>query len=85
MDQVTPPQFRVGGGQLSSSIQYSLPLQLIFSDAGQQVKIIPELMEAWVRLNDFKIKPFYVRTPYEALSLFLQGRRKTTMWHPGSG
>jgi hypothetical protein len=85
VDQVTPPQFRIGGGQLKSSIQYSMPLQLILSDAGNPLEMIPALMRAWIQLNDFKIKPLFVRTPSEALDLFLTGRRKTTMWHPGMG
>jgi hypothetical protein len=38
-----------------------------------------------VKLNNLRIKPLYVRAPDEALALFLQGRRKTSMWHPGIG
>jgi hypothetical protein len=85
MDQVTAPQFRIGGGELLSKIQYSMPLQLVFSAAGWSLPAITDLMQKWVKLNDYKIKPFQVRTPDEALALFLEGRRRTTMWHPGMG
>jgi hypothetical protein len=85
MDQVIPPQFRVGGGKLSSGIEYSFPLQLVLSDAGEPTCLVTDLVENWVSLNKFDVEPFFVRTPQQALDLFLEGRRSTSSWNPGVG
>jgi hypothetical protein len=85
MDQVTSPQFRVGGVILSPDTEYIFPLQLIFNAREDPLEMITELVQAWVEFNEFRIDSLYVRTPNEALMLFLQGRRKTSMWKPGIG
>jgi hypothetical protein len=80
-DQVTPPQFRVGGGLLSSKIKYSYPLQLIVSDQGQSSKAITQIARVWMAVNGFKIdKSLHVRTVKEAFDIFVDGRRSTWMW-----
>ncbi|MCD6365541.1 MAG: hypothetical protein J7M14_06665, partial [Planctomycetes bacterium] len=85
MDQLAPPQFRVGGGEFRSGATYSMPLQLVFNDSGDYVNTITHLIRTWVRMNHFTVTPIHVRTADEALSLFLAGRRKTSMWNPGIG
>jgi len=84
-DQRTAPQFRVGGGRLLPGIRYSLPLQVFLSDAGNSVGAITSLVRAWIEMNDFKAAPLFVRTPDEALDIYLRGRRRTSMWNPGIG
>lgn len=85
MDQVTAPQFRVGGGELTSDIAYSVPLQLVLSDAGDATRSITQLVRTWMAVNDFGVESLSVREPKEGLELFLEGRRSTTMWQPGIG
>jgi hypothetical protein len=84
-DQATPPQFRVGGGSLTADLAYLVPLQLLFSDAGTALSVITDLMRIWIQLNNFQVERLHVRTPDEALALFLQGRRHTQLWIPGVG
>jgi len=84
-DKAVPPQFRFGGGKLSPGIQYHVPLQLIVSDAGDSLRAVAQLVRAWIKLNDYKVEPLHVRTPDEALAIYLEGRRKTDAWKPGMG
>jgi hypothetical protein len=85
-DQVTPPQFRIGGGLLSSKIKYSYPLQLIVSDQGQSSKAITQIARVWMAVNGFKIdRSLQVRTVKEAFDIFVDGRRSTWMWREPVG
>ncbi len=85
-NRIAAPQFRIGGGKLSSKIKYSYPLQLLFSDAGDSVKAITSLMETWIKVSGYRVDDsLKVCTPDEALRIFLEGRRKTKMWIPGVG
>ena len=85
-DQEQPPQFCVGGGKLSAATKYTIPLQLFFDDAGEFTKTITGLVRDWIRMNDYRVdESLFVRTPDEALKLFLEGRRKTDLWVPGVG
>ena len=84
-DNVVPAQFRMGLDSLKPGINYSVPMQLVFSDSGTNVKAIPDLVRQWINLNKFEIEPLYVRTADEALDLFLCGRRTTSMWKSGMG
>lgn len=70
-DRLTAPRFRIGAGQLSSRIRYSMPLQLVFTGALEPARITTGLMQAWGKLNNYRVKPIQVRTPPETLSLFL--------------
>jgi hypothetical protein len=82
---VVPAQFRVGAGALESGVTYGWPLQLIFSDAGCGVKAVTSLVKQWVRLNEFAVEQLHVRSPEEALELFISGRRQTGLWQTGIG
>ena len=84
-DNVIPAHFRMGLDSLEPGTSITVPLQLIFSDAGSNVKAIPDLVRQWIDLNKFEIEPLYVRTADEALDLFLRGRRATSMWKSGMG
>jgi hypothetical protein len=85
-DQVTPPQFRVGGGLLSSKIKYSYPLQLIVSDKGQSSRSITDIAKVWMAVSGFKIDTsFHVRTVKAAFDSFVDGRRSTWMWKESVG
>lgn len=80
-DQVTPPQFRVGGGLLSSRIKYSYPLQLIVSDKGQCSKAIADIAKVWITVSRYKVDTsLKVRTVNEAFDIFVDARRTTWMW-----
>lgn len=84
-DGVVPPQFRVGKNGLKAGIEYVLPLQLIFSSAGDVLKAIPSLVQQWIALNQFAVEPLHVRNADEAFRLFVEGRRNTSLWNPGIG
>jgi len=84
-DGVLPPQFRVGGNGLEADVEYAWPLQLVFSDAGDEVRAITELVRQWIALNRFTVEPLHVRSADEALELFIAGRRNTSLWNPGIG
>ena len=82
---VVPAQFRVGAGSLEAGVTYGWPLQLIFSDAGRGVKAVTSLVKQWVRLNEFAVEQLHVRSPEEALELFITGRQQTALWQAGIG
>jgi hypothetical protein len=80
-----PAQFRVGAGALEAGVDYRWPLQLLFSDAGSNLKAVTSLVKQWVELNEFAVEPLRVRAPDEALALFVTGRRRTGLWNSGIG
>jgi len=82
--EVEAEQFRLGG-PFSPGTTYSLPLQVLISDAGSATGAIRALVRDWMRLNDYTVQPLQVRTPNEALALFVEGRRRTALWYPGKG
>lgn len=84
-DRVTPPQFRIGFSGLSPKKQYQLPLQIIMTNQPLHPAGVTELVQNWIAYNHFHVEELFVRTPDEALALFLEGRRKTSMWNPGIG
>lgn len=84
-DGVMPAQFRMGGGSLDAGVDYTWPLQLVFSDAGSGVEAITSLVRRWIMLNQFAVEPLDVRSVDEALELFMTGRRNTTLWNAGIG
>ena len=84
-DGLLAPQFRTGGGKLSVGIDYSLPLQVFLSDAGDSASAITQVVRNWVKMNRYQVQPLHVRTPDEALALYVAGRRTTSMWKPGMG
>jgi len=82
----TAPQFRCGGGTLAAGTKYEMPLQLFLSDAGEFAGAITGIMEAWIKVNDYKVDDsLNVRTPREAFALALEGRRNMESWKPGIG
>lgn len=84
-DRAVIPQYRVGGGKLSAGFRYELPLQLLLSDAGDSPTAVSAMVRDWIALNRYKVEPLFVRTPQEELSLFLDGRRETSLWNPAMG
>jgi len=84
-DGLLPPQFRVGANGLEAGVTYTWPLQMVFSDAGDGVRAITELVRQWMSLNDFAVEPLHVRSVDQALELFMDGRRNTSLWKPGIG
>ncbi|MBN1421380.1 MAG: hypothetical protein JXP34_21585 [Planctomycetes bacterium] len=85
VDGVVPAQFRACGGTLERGVKYHLPLQLFATDAGEASRAISDLVRAWIALDRFRIAPLSVRTPDEALDLYLRGRRSTPAWREGKG
>jgi hypothetical protein len=85
IDGVMPAQFRVGGKSLKKKIKYHCPMQIVLTDKSDPDFTIIDLMENWIKLNDYKVEPIYVRSNDKALGLFIQGRKKTDMWYPGMG
>jgi len=84
-DGAVPPQYRLCGGGLEPGIQYALPLQIFTCDADNSVDAITQLVRAWIARNRYKVEPMFVRTPDEALGLYLKGRRTAKTWQPGMG
>jgi hypothetical protein len=84
-DQVIPPQFRMGGGNLKANVNYSLPLQLLISAAGDPLQSVADLTRTWISINNYQIDSLFVRTSQQAVDLFLDGRHNTNMWQPGIG
>jgi hypothetical protein len=84
-DRAVAPQYRVGDGKFSVGVDYNFPLQLFLSDAGNSVNAITALVHSWIRVNNYRVQPLFVRTPNEALAVYLEGRRRTSMWNPGMG
>ena len=82
----TAPQFRCGGGSLVAGTKYDMPIQLFLSDAGEFAASITGIMEAWIKVNNYKVDDsLKVRTPQEAFVLALEGRRNMESWKPGVG
>ncbi len=80
------PQFRVGGGKLAAGTRYEMPLQLYLSDAGEFAGAITGIMQAWIKVNDYRVDDsLKVRTPQEAFDIALEGRRQMESWKPGIG
>ena len=44
-----------------------------------------QLVNGWMQLNRYAVQPLQVRTPDEALAIFVAGRRANRMWQPGKG
>jgi hypothetical protein len=84
-DQETAPQFRVGGGKLQAGVDYCLPLQLFFTDAGNSATAITALVRDWRRVNSYQVEPLRVRSHQEGFDLFLRGRLHSKMWREGLG
>ena len=81
----TPPEFRFGGSSLLPHEQYRVSLQLIASDAGTFTATVPQLVNSWIELNQYRVEPLQVGEPEEAAAIFLAGRRASQMWRPGKG
>jgi hypothetical protein len=79
------PQYRVGGGKLLGKQTYELPLQLVLSDAGDSMNTIRGLVQNWITFNHYTVDALFVRTPKEAMKIFIDGRRATNLWNPGIG
>ncbi|MCU0983282.1 MAG: LamG domain-containing protein, partial [Pirellulaceae bacterium] len=84
-NRALPPQYRAGGGKLTAGIEYALPLQVFLSDAGTSPAAVSRLVQDWIKVNRYQVEPMSIRTPAEALALYLKGRRNTNMWKPGQG
>ena len=82
----TSPQFRCGGGSLIAGTKYEMPVQLFLSDAGEFAEAITGIMKSWIKVNNYKVDDsLKVRTPQEAFTLALEGRREMESWKPGVG
>jgi len=80
-----PAQFRVGGGKLTAGVDYTLPLQLFLSDAGNSAGAITALVKNWIHVNRYRVEPLKVRSFQEGFDLFLHGRMRGKMWKEGLG
>lgn len=79
------PQFRACAGDIQAGIAYHLPLQLITNDTGTMVKLVNGLVKDWITLNHYHPEKLKVRSPEEALKIFIEGRRRTSSWNPEVG
>jgi hypothetical protein len=84
-DGEMPPEWRIGDGSFQGGYVYTCPMQIVVSSQKGAMKLITDLVEEWRKLNDFQVEPLRVRTHDDALDLFLEGRKKTPMWHEGMG
>jgi len=86
IDNVLPPQFRVGGGVLRKTIHYHCPMQIVITDKGNPDNMIKDLIKNWINLNRYEVTPLHVRSHDEALRLFIEGRQESKeAWIPGKG
>jgi hypothetical protein len=83
-DGVTPPEFRIGGRGMRAG-EHRLALQLLVTAEDSSTAAVTRLVRDWSALNGYRVEPLQVRTPDEALAIFLEGRRKTSAWQPGIG
>jgi hypothetical protein len=80
------PQFRVGDGHFAVGTAYEMPLQLFISDAGDFSGSISQLMQAWIKVNHYRVDDsLRIRRPQDAFSITLDGRRHMQSWKPGMG
>jgi hypothetical protein len=80
------PQFRAGGGGLTAGTKYEMPLQLFLSDAGEYCGAITRIMQAWIEVNNYRVdNSLNARTPQEAFTIAVEGRREMESWKPGIG
>ena len=84
-DLTLAPQFRACAGRIAAGVDYTLPLQLFVTDEPASATAVTQLVRAWIRFNRYTVQPLHVRTPDEALALYLEARRTTPMWQPGKG
>ncbi len=50
-------------------------MQIVITDKSDPDELIIDLMENWIRLNNYKIIPLHVRSNDEAMDLFIKGRK----------
>ncbi|MFN7992400.1 MAG: hypothetical protein U0Q18_02295 [Bryobacteraceae bacterium] len=84
-DLTLAPQFRACAGRISAGTEHTFPLQLFISAGQDRTDAITHLVRAWIGFNRYKVEPLHVRTPDEALALYVDARRTTPMWQPGKG
>lgn len=84
-DGVIPAQYRVGSNGLKPDTEYCWPFHFILGNASYPVKMIPELVKNWMKLNNFSLDNLFVREEEKALDMFVEGRRHTSLWNPGIG
>ena len=80
-----PAQFRIGGRSLKKEITYHCPMQLVLTDITDPDLLVTDLVQTWMTHNNYQIDELKVRSNDEALSLFINGRKNTSMWYPGQG
>ena len=85
IDGVMPAQFRVGGKTLKKNIEYHCPMQIVLTGVFEPDGMIIDLVDNWIKLNDYKVEPLYIRSNDKALMYFIEGRKNTDMWYPGKG
>lgn len=81
----TAPAWSFGGGSMSSSVQYSAAVQMLFSAQGSMPGAVNELVSSWRAWNGFTVQALDVMSPEHAFRTFLAGRRSTPMWIDGYG
>ena len=79
------PAYTFGGGNMSSSIDYSANVQLIFSSVGTMPGAVTELVSAWRDWNGYAVEHLHSMDADTALQTFLDGRRSTDLWIEGKG
>jgi hypothetical protein len=85
INRQVPAQYRVGGKELKSGIDYHCPMQLILSDNNDPDLMITDLVQSWIEHNNYQVEELHVRSNDEALKLFMHGRKNTSMWYPSQG
>ena len=86
IDAVMPAQFRVGGEKLQKNIDYSCPMQIVLTEKRDPDEMVIDVVQHWMKVNDYKVEPLFVRTNDEALYHFIEGRREETeAYIPGKG
>ena len=81
----TAPAWSFGGGSMSSTVQYSAAVQLLFSAQGSMPGAVNELVSSWRAWNGFAVQTLHVMPPEQAFATFVAGRRSTQMWLDGYG
>jgi hypothetical protein len=86
IDNILPAQYRIGGGEFKEGIDYTCPMQIIISNQSHPDRMIKDLLRTWIKHNQYRVNPLFIRSNDEALNFFIKGRLESdAAWIPGKG
>jgi hypothetical protein len=84
-DQKITPQWRVGGAMFRGGYAYTCPMQIVITNEQEPSRMVADLVRDWRKLNNYSVEALEVRNDDEALRLFIDGRKETSMWFERMG